>query len=268
MSHETSVDPWLSVITVVKDHEADFARTLASIEEQDRDGVEYVVIDSSADPSAIPGLLSSSSLADCTYSWVQPTGIYPAMNAGMDLATGDYVYFANAGDVLHRHDVLARVRAALRSRPSWCFGDVEIVDSSGRRTITPPWDYAEEREHSFSRGLFPPHQGTFARRRDLLEQGGFDPRYSIVADYAAFLKLSLRADPVRLGFVVATFTEGGVSTTRWQESFRQFHRARVEILQPRGWKAARERLNSASVYAQVFAHREIRPLVRRMTGTS
>jgi hypothetical protein len=47
-------------------------------------------------------------------------------------------------------------------------------------------------------------------------------------------------------FVIATFAEGGVSTTRWQESFRQFHAARISILRPSGALAIRERWNTAT----------------------
>ena len=40
--------PWLSVITVVKDDNAGLLATLASLKSQNLDGVEHVVVDSSA----------------------------------------------------------------------------------------------------------------------------------------------------------------------------------------------------------------------------
>jgi hypothetical protein len=102
----------------------------------------------------------------------------------------------------------------------------------------------------------------FVKREILIGQGGFDNTYSIVADYASFLKLTMLADPLYLEFVVATFTEGGVSTTKWQESFHQFHRARKEILEPRGTAALREQFESTRRFAMVFLHREIRSKMR------
>ncbi len=257
-----STRPWLTVITVVKDATADFTRTAESLALQDLTGVEYVIIDSSADRRAIPGALADyPALSSAAVQWVEPAGIYAAMNAGLALSTGEYCYFANAGDVLFSTDTLARVRASLTvsgaSVSDWAFGPVEILSQDGTRVITPSWDYAAEKAACFSGGHFPCHQGTFASTSALRSFGGFDTSYSIVADYAAFLRLSQVSDPRELDFVIATFAEGGVSTTRWQESFRQFHAARMSILRPSGFVAIRERWNTASQYAKVFIVRSV-----------
>ena len=238
--------PWLTIVTVVKDAPDDFARTVESVVVQDLEGVEYVVVDSSSDSSPILASLARVPEIDCPYTCVEPRGIYPAMNAALALASGEYVYFLNAGDLLHSSDVLRQVGMALRpGSPTWAFGEVEIVQANGSRLVTPRWDYAKEKAAHFSRGRFPPHQGTFVRRDALRAQGGFDPTFTIVADYASFLKLSTVADPLYLETVIATFVEGGVSTTRWQESLRQFHRARRQVLRPAGLGAVREYAETA-----------------------
>lgn len=250
--------PWLTVITVVKDAPADLSRTLASVASQDLSGVEYLVIDGSNDRTSVPEVLARFPALAASYVWRKPSGIYPAMNEGLTLARGDYVYFANAGDVFFDTEVLGRVRKATESMsPAWLFGEVEILSESGQRVITERWDYADEQATCFSRGRFPCHQGTFTRRALLLDQGGFDTSYSIVADYAAFLKLTLVSDPTHLDFIIATFAEGGVSTTRWRESFRQFHRARREILKPRGPLALREYGETVKNYAAVEVYRSV-----------
>lgn len=252
---------WLSVITVVKDDADGFARSLSSLLAQDSlDGVEFVVADSSADQSAIPSLLEGlpTGLA-VSFEWSAPRGIYPAMNSALVRATGDYCYFLNAGDALFDSSVLRRVRAALSASSEWAFGPVEILEASGARVVTPPWDYSAEQAALFARGLFPPHQGTFASVGALRSVGGFDTSYRIAADYAAFLRLSLLGDPVLLPFVIASFVEGGTSTVNWKESFAEFHRARQSILRPSGVLAARERWETARHFGLVYAHREIRP---------
>ena len=50
--------PWLSIITVVKDDPQGFARTAESIAGQNVTGVEWVVIDGSANAAVIPGILA------------------------------------------------------------------------------------------------------------------------------------------------------------------------------------------------------------------
>lgn len=245
--------PWLSVITVVKDDVEGFTRTLASLSSQDLEGVEFVVIDGSTDRSAVPQALGSMSVS---YRWLAPSGIYPAMNAGLEAASGDFVFFANAGDTFAADGVLAQVRPLL-ARQSWGFGAVEIIEVGGRRVISPAWDYTSERAVLFSRGHFPAHQGTFARRELLLSLGGFDTSYAIAADYAMALRLSTVADPVQLDFVVAQFREGGTSTRRWQESFREFHRARREVFAPRGAAGARELWHTGAHFSAVWLGRNV-----------
>lgn len=252
--------PWLTVVTVVRDDETGLQATMESLREQDLEGVEVLVVDSSADRSAAPVLADGVARV----MWVEPEGIYPAMNVGLENAVGDYVHYLNAGDTLHASEVLARLRALVASTaPVWLFGPVEIVGADGSRVITPPWDYDRERAVLFSRGLFPPHQGTVAQRSALSAIGGFDTTYRIAADYAAFLRLSLLADPAQTDVVIATFTEGGASTQHWQDSFREFHRARQEILRPSGVDALREHYETAAHFAKVFAYREVILRARR-----
>ena len=247
--------PWLTVVTVVKDDAAGFARSLASLSGQDLDGVEYVVIDSSADRDDAADALAHAGVA-AALTWTEPAGIYAAMNAGLAQASGDFIYFLNAGDVLH-DGVLATLRDAVQAHdPQWVLGDVEIVATDGTRTITPMWDYAAEQTQAFSRGLFPPHQGTAVRTDLLRSVGGFDTSYRIVADYAAFLRFSHIA-PLRIDLVIASFSEGGTSTVRWQESVREFHRARVAILRPSGALAMREKLNTAKQFAALGTYRTL-----------
>ena len=249
MEQHSLVEPWLSVVTVVKDASEDFLRSLASLQLQDLQGVEYVVVDSSSDPTAIrqafDACITQQPEMLHAYLWVEPEGIYAAMNTALAAAHGKYVYFLNSGDRFHSETVLHTVRQiAEQSVPLWMYGEVEIVELSGQRVTTPRWDYAKEQAVYFSRGHFPPHQGTFADRDALLALGGFDTHYSVVADYAAFLQLSKSAAPVYLDLVVAEFIEGGLSTTKRRASLSEFHRARKEILQPQGLGRVRESLES------------------------
>jgi putative colanic acid biosynthesis glycosyltransferase len=251
-----------SIITVVKDDLEGFAASLNSLEEQTHRDFEFVVIDSSRDPAAITKMLENSVLnqdISTAYQWCAPNSIYPAMNLGLASATGKFAYFLNAGDRLHAPEVLAKVARKLENRNStWFFGPVEITDHvSNTTTTTPQWDYQKEKKNLFARGLFPPHQGTFAITQLLRDLGGFDPKYSISADYALFLKLSQMADPQEAGFPIAHFVTGGVSTHKWRESFEQFHRARIEILKPQGASQMREQLWTRWHFVKVWTYREL-----------
>ncbi len=256
--------PWLSVVSVVKDDSTGLARTLKSLAEQDPAGVELVVVDSSTDRDEVPLVLEGYNGA-VSYQWIPPRGIYPAMNAAIEYAAGDFTYFANAGDEFFRRDVLARARQLLRDHV-WGFGPVEVIEPNGRRVFTPKWDYQKEFAKGFSSGLFPSHQGTFVRTSSLRDLGGFDTSFSVAADYAMALQLSRKAHPVSLPFVVARFHEGGLSTQRWQQSFKEFHRARTKILKPQGKGWLQEQLDTRAHWASVWVSREMLPKLRRRSS--
>lgn len=245
--------PWLTIVTVVRDDIAGLNRTLASISACKAPGIESLVIDSSRDRHDVAA--ASAELADV--HWVEPEGIYPAMNVGLALAHGHYVQFLNAGDVLHNDNVLRRVHEAAQREPAWMFGPVRIVSTAGDSTITPPWDYKLERRHLFSRGHFPQHQGTFMRTEVLRSVGGFALHYRIAADYAAFLEVSLHAEPVMLDFVVADFFEGGASTEHWRAAFDEFHRARLEVFSPQGTTRFMEQWNTWMQVSKVWTYRAV-----------
>jgi len=257
-----------SIITVVKDDPDGFATSINSLKEQTNHGFELIVIDSSADQKTILELLEDSGLHEdipADYQWCTPSGIYPAMNTGLENAAGQFAYFLNAGDRLHTPDVLEKVARKLKLKNSiWLFGPVEITDGdTNASTTTPLWDYQAEKKNFFARGLFPPHQGTFASTQVLRDLGGFDAKYSISADYALFLKLSHIDDPAEVNFPIANFVTGGVSTHKWRESFEQFHRARTEIFNPQGTDALRERFWTRWHYAKVWTYRELILRARR-----
>jgi glycosyltransferase involved in cell wall biosynthesis len=244
--------PLVSVVTVVKDDPRGLAATLTSLGSGDRAGTEVVVIDGSADRSAA----TAAEQAGARYTWCEPRGVYPAMNDGLTAATGEYVYFLNAGDTLVDPGVLPRIVTLLEEhRPRWALGRVRFVGVDGRPMVEPPWDYAAERDRSFARGRFPAHQAVVMSREGLLADGGFDISYRVAADYAAVLRFSLRSDPLPLGLVLAEFHAGGLSTVAWRQAQREFHRARREVLRPRGGAALLERWDTAVHATATAAYR-------------
>ena len=224
--------PGLSIITVVKDEPEGLQRTLASIDAQGELDAEVVIIDGSS--TAVDNVTLSS------LPWrivrQSPRGIYRAMNAGLEGASGAYVYFLNAGDTFSSSGTLTRILDGLRDSPDsvWAFGTVEFYDESGNPLHEPSWSYESERGHLFARGVFPAHQGTVTRTDALRDLGGFDESYIVAADYKLMLQLSTLASPLRWTWPIARFQQGGTSTEKWRIALGEFHRARNEVFKPSG----------------------------------
>ena len=92
-----STRPWLSIVTVVKDDPEGFARTADSLREP---GPRRGRVGRHRQFARTP--LRSRPAIDlpAAYAWSPPSGVYPAMNQGLTVASGDYVLFLNAGDEL------------------------------------------------------------------------------------------------------------------------------------------------------------------------
>ncbi len=234
MSFEESDDSpvQLSVITVVRDDTSGFIDTLDSLKEQSLSEFNWVVIDSSADSTAIPYLLESSGqFAD--YLWVEPEGIYPAMNLGARISKGRYLYFLNSGDTLFNSETLRRVEKDLAATsPLWAFGKIIFWNQKGEKLTEPNWDYTVELHHRFARGRFPGHQGVFVEKQAFEALGGLDARFSITADYHMICRLSQIQTPLELRFVVANFNQGGASTVSWRTAQKEFRNARRMVFPP------------------------------------
>ena len=247
--------PGLSIITVVRDDPEGLQQTLASIDAQGELDAEVVIIDGSA------RAVDNVTLSSLPWRIVRqsPRGIYPAMNAGLESASRQYVYFLNAGDTFSDSDTLTRILDGLRESPDsvWAFGIVEFYDSSGNPLREPSWSYEYERRRLFARGVFPAHQGVVARTDALRDLGGFDESYIVAADYKLILQLSTLAAPIRWTWPIARFQQGGTSSQRWWTALREFHRARREVFNPTGRARIVEAVDTTRLSTKTFIARAI-----------
>ena len=248
----------LTVITVVKDDASGLENTLASLDAQVRSDTNLVVVDGSTDPVSVPTILDKHPATTATYSWSPPAGVYAAMNDGLSIADGAYVYFLNAGDILAANDVLEQVTTQLAATtPSWAYGRVKFLGSDGSSMPEPDWDYLDEYRHWFSRGRFPAHQGVVVAAEELRRQGGFDTSYKVAADYASILHCARQSQPLNLNLVLAEFTVGGLSTQQWRTAQAEFHRARLSAFDLSGVDRAREQAYTWRAIAATSAYRAL-----------
>jgi glycosyltransferase involved in cell wall biosynthesis len=218
MSEETE-QPWLSIITVVKDDPIGFERTRSSVLSQTLKNFEWVVVDSSAEPL--------TQMKDAIYSWVEPEGIFPAMNIGINLSAGTFVYFLNAGDIFMEPNSIEQVLPVLTKDCDALICDVLFVYENGDVVLPPPLNMELEASYYFARGRFPPHQGLICRRTVLTTLGGFNTQFKIAADFDLFLRVFHAARVCYEPLVIAKFYTGGTSSKSWVRAQREFHKSRV-----------------------------------------
>lgn len=91
--------PKISVITVCYNAAAVIEQTILSIVNQAYTNIEYIIIDGNSSDGTVDII---KKYADRITSWVSEPdkGVYDAMNKGIEKATGDWIYFIGAGDLL------------------------------------------------------------------------------------------------------------------------------------------------------------------------
>jgi len=171
-----TVAPRFSVVTVCFNAMPTLPVTLASLRAQTFSNYEWVVIDGGSTDGTAQWLP-----AQAPDRWVSQSdaGIYDAMNKGVQLARGEFIYFLNADDRFADDRVLADVDAALLADPATelLYGSAQIQRGDLR------W---RERYHWLKARDLPfgnlNHQAVFARKNLFGSVGAFDLRYRVIAD--------------------------------------------------------------------------------------
>ena len=96
----------ITIITVVRNDVGHLESTMQSVLQQTLSEIEYLVIDGDSSDRTVELIKKYS---DKLTRWISEPdkGVYDAMNKGIALSTGDFVYFLNSGDTLLSSTTLA-----------------------------------------------------------------------------------------------------------------------------------------------------------------
>lgn len=215
------MQPLFSIITVTYNAAQWLERTMESIISQNCQDVEYIVIDGGSTDGTLDIIKRYEN--HITYWISEPDkGIYDAMNKGMKVATGDYLWFLNAGDTFYSPNVLLEMSEAIQANqfPDIIYGETEIMDAQGnnlgnRRLKAPDrltWK-------SFSMGMLVCHQ-SFVVKRTMADD--YDLQYRFSADYDWTIRCMRKASTIyNSHLVLSRFLEAGASTVNRKVSLKE-----------------------------------------------
>lgn len=106
--------PTISIITITYNAERFLERTIQSIGAQKATDVEYIVIDG-ASTDATLGIIKRFESRITKWISEPDKGLYDAMNKGLHIATGDFVWFMNAGDELFDPETVPKLLARIHA---------------------------------------------------------------------------------------------------------------------------------------------------------
>jgi glycosyltransferase involved in cell wall biosynthesis len=194
------MNPLISVITINLNNKDGLERTIKSFLAQEaRDRVEYIVVDGKSSDGSDEVIQKYQEYINII-SIERDNGIYDAMNRGLDLATGNYIYFLNSGDELKDESVLDLVIEAMETAKD----EYNII--AGKVDI-----YKDEKILKGT-DLYPwvAHPGAFVKA-DVLKLYRFDSSYKIYGDLDLFTRMKNSGEYTvfYIENVIANFTLGG-----------------------------------------------------------
>ena len=211
--------PRVSIITVVYNAAADLRLTLENLIRIRYENLELIVVDGGS-TDGTRAVIEEFSLHVSHWVSEPDEGIYDAMNKGLRMSEGDYVWFVNAGDCVYDAHVLENIFKGQEQYADVYYGETLIADDCGsvkglRRKRLPKkltW-------HSLRKGMVVCHQ-SFIAARDIAPM--YDTKYRYAADIAWVIETLRRSKRIEYTHcVLSVFRQGGASTQHRRESLRE-----------------------------------------------
>lgn len=246
--------PQFSIITVTWNDLSGLRETAESVRGQISRDFEWIIVDG----ASVDGTVEAAAAGEfegAIFLSEPDSGLYDAMNKGLDVAIGEYVIFMNGGDTFADPDVLHEVsHTATFGTAALIYGDAWEVE--GPYSVYKP---------AFSHRVIPytmfaHHQSMFYRNADIGPLR-YDLTYRIGADWV-FTAQQLRNNrkASALARPICRFKRGGLSQSRDPSVLYQVHLERV--------RALREVFNIPRPIANVLLRtKEIVEMLRRRFPT-
>jgi glycosyltransferase len=178
----------ISVITVCLNAQDTIRETLYSVASQTYKDIEHIVVDGNSKDKTLE-IIHSFSRDNLKIISESDSGIYEAMNKGIQAATGDYLFFLNANDKF-LHDKVIEIFAtkALNLNKDMVYGTfLQLNNKTGEYGIK-----KQTNLNKFDLWKASPFQPTLFYKKNLFDKFGlFSTDYKIVSDYEWMLRVLL-----------------------------------------------------------------------------
>lgn len=176
---EDAKEPFISIITVVFNGAEHIEKTILSVIGQNFNNIEYIVIDGGSTDGTVDIIRRHGSNIDY---WISEpdSGIYDAMNKAQRLASGNFLWFINAGDEIADKYILNDLSSIMTTDCDYdyVFSGTHIIniDGSPKKTVMPPIPLTFD---LMTKGMHVSHQ-SFIPRREIAPI--YDLQYKLIAD--------------------------------------------------------------------------------------
>lgn len=203
--------PKFSIVSVVFNAAEHIGPTGQSLKDQTSKDYEWLVIDGASTDDTLVRV-EQLGVPNTIIHSAPDRGIYDAMNKGVAMARGEWIYFLNAGDRFVDSGVLCDIAAFIGHRPqlSLVHGDVRHDDEDGLYVETT--DYVRSELLLFESLN---HQSVFARRALFDVVGSFNLDFRTSADFDWLVRVFQTHHPTSyVPRLIADFLDGGIHSRK------------------------------------------------------
>lgn len=247
----------LTVITVTRNAEKTLARTLKSVQEQTYSHLEHLIVDGDSSDGTLElirkggkvekwksgkvGKRESGKVERILDDWQtgergrpgrvvrwisEPDkGLYDAMNKSIDMASGDYLCFLNAGDTFYAPDTVEKMMQSfdMKIPPDILYGETAVVDDKGAflhmRRLKAPEKLTWK---SFKQGMLVCHQA-FIVKREIADS--YDLTYHFSSDFDWCIRMMKKATSIHnTRLILINYLNEGMTTANHKASLKERYR--------------------------------------------
>jgi glycosyltransferase involved in cell wall biosynthesis len=207
----SNYNPLITILTVVKNSRNLIEKTIQSVAIQSYQNIEYIVIDGGSNDGTIE-LINQNLQSINTFISEEDGGIYDAMNKGLKIANGEWIYFLNAGDIFYGKEVVKRIAENIikNIKADIIYGNFIIVHYEKKNRIK------IETPERINKNFF--LNGTICQQAVIFKKTVFDSygifriEFKIVADFDRLLHIFMSGCKFKkINLTFSEYLEGGYS---------------------------------------------------------
>lgn len=216
----------VSIVTICKNSEKTIERTIKSVINQTYHNIEYIIVDGLSTDRTME-IVENYKKFIAKIICEKDSGIYNAMNKGIEATSGDIVGIINSDDWYEENAIEKVVDAFEKENVDVVYGDTYIWQNQYNNILSKSKGIDDNIWISIPFA----HPSMFAKKNIYEKYGLYDENYKIAADCKWILNSYIRGINFRqISEALANFSVGGISTTKEYESLFELKNVYLELI--------------------------------------
>jgi len=180
----------ISIITVSYNSSLTIRDTIESVLSQTYEDIEYIVVDGNSEDNTVDIINEYVPHFNGRLRWISEpdSGLYYAMNKGIEMTTGEVVSILNSDDLFFDNSSVDQIMSIFQNNQlvDALYADLLYVKRNDLSSIVRKWVVGKQR--SFASGWDVAHPTFYVRKKIYDKYGLFDLTYKLSADFEIIIR--------------------------------------------------------------------------------